>query len=877
LKQNMRNKFLITSLFFLACLPSIAQQTIAPIEDAMVYRGNVTNNYGSDLKLQVKKTEGSAITRNAYLKFDLTGITVGQVGKATLRLYCNNKAFDSVQSVMAVYATSNAWTESTINWNNAPLLNTTLATTVIVSKFSYYEWDVTEYIKQSIPLGNLTSLAVADVNSSNNLVEFSSKEATNKPQLVITSVPDPVNVAYYLDGVGGDDNNNGTSIATAWKTLNKINAASLSTGSKIYLKSGQSFNGLLNISNSGTSANPVVIDVYGGTAPATINGKGQPAAVFAYNRSYIELKNLIVTNFRQGVIAANEVFSAIIIMNENAGVLNHIYLDKIKVDSVNSSTDENESNTVYNGGVQFFSTGTRVPSSFNDVSIKNCLFQNLSRTGCNFRSDWDLRNVNTTFGQDLGDGRTDNWTPNTNVVIQDNVFRKIGGNGLIVRVAFKALVEGNFFDSCGTTISGNAVFNFNTDSTIYQFNEAKNTVYNNGDTDARGIDSDFRTKHTVIQYNYLHNNGLGGVVATGGDQTTGQIPQRFNIGTVIRYNLIENNDRQGISFSGAIDGLDVYNNTIYADATHSDVLIVRSAIWAVAPKNLRFKNNIFYFLGNNLSYFFANGSTYNFTNNLFYGNHPGTEPADAGKILGDPKFSNPGNNGDGYKYLAGSSALNSGVLIPNNGGRDYYGGTVSATTIPNVGMYNGPAVSGSLPVTLLNFFANKLGNNASLSWSTSSEQNALRFEVESSKDGSTFYKIGEVKATGNSSSLVGYSYTDASFLKGVIYYRLKQIDLDGRFVLSAVRRLNFDASTAKLSLFPNPADKEITIDLNASNDVPVLITIYDVQGKKVKEQSSSSASNITLNISGLLRGVYSLQVNKAITNEVLGKARFLKQ
>ncbi len=99
---------------------------------------------------------------------------------------------------------------------------------------------------------------------------------------------------------------------------------------------------------------------------------------------------------------------------------------------------------------------------------------------------------------------------------------------------------------------------------VFQFNEAQRTVFNSGDTDARGIDSDFRTKNTIIQYNYLHDNGLGGVVATGGNEVGG-IPTRFNLNTVIRYNIIENNARQGMHFSGNLIGCEVYNNIFYAD------------------------------------------------------------------------------------------------------------------------------------------------------------------------------------------------------------------------------------------------------------------------------------------------------------------------
>ena len=61
----------------------------------------------------------------------------------------------------------------------------------------------------------------------------------------------------------------------------------------------------------------------------------------------------------------------------------------------------------------------------------------------------------------------------------------------------------------------------------------------------------------------MHNNGKGGFVATGGPQSPGFFPERFNKGTVVRYNILENNDLQGMHFSGNIDGLEVYNNVLY--------------------------------------------------------------------------------------------------------------------------------------------------------------------------------------------------------------------------------------------------------------------------------------------------------------------------
>lgn len=83
------------------------------------------------------------------------------------------------------------------------------------------------------------------------------------------------------------------------------------------------------------------------------------------------------------------------------------------------------------------------------------------------------------------------------------MFERAGGNALIVRVAQDPLIEYNYFNQNGIKCSGNAAFNYNTDGAVWQYNESCFTKKNVGDADAGGLDSDFRSKNTIIQYNYL--------------------------------------------------------------------------------------------------------------------------------------------------------------------------------------------------------------------------------------------------------------------------------------------------------------------------------------------------------------------------------------
>ncbi|MFS8083447.1 MAG: hypothetical protein ACMG51_08350, partial [Ginsengibacter sp.] len=97
----------------------------------------------------------------------------------------------------------------------------------------------------------------------------------------------------------------------------------------------------------------------------------------------------------------------------------------------------------------------------------------------------------------------------------------------------------------------------------------------------------------------------------------------------------------------------------------------------------------------------------------------------------------------------------------------------------------------SLPVTITNFDGVLQNGNALLTWSTATEINNKGFELQKSMDGQTFTDIGFMAGHGNSSQVHNYSYTDEKVLSGSNYYRLKQIDMDGRFTYSSIIKLDY--------------------------------------------------------------------------------------
>ncbi len=145
--------------------------TFTPTADAYVSALYPTANYGTASQL---RADGSPVT-TSYLRFSVSGLG-GSVAQATLRVYANS-ALDT--GIAARRVVSNTWSESTLTYDNAPAPGTLIASSNVISANTWVTWDVSSYV-----VGNGTySFAL----SSSNLTALSmaSREATNKPQLVI--------------------------------------------------------------------------------------------------------------------------------------------------------------------------------------------------------------------------------------------------------------------------------------------------------------------------------------------------------------------------------------------------------------------------------------------------------------------------------------------------------------------------------------------------------------------------------------------------------------------------------------------------------------------------------------------------------------------
>jgi hypothetical protein len=171
-----------------------------------------------------------------------------------------------------------------------------------------------------------------------------------------------------------------------------------------------------------------------------------------------------------------------------------------------------------------------------------------------------------------------------------------------------------------------------------------------------------------------------------------------------------------------------------------------------------------------------------------------------------------------------------------------------------------PGTGTTLPVTLLSFNGHREGKAVKLEWKTASELNGDRFEIETSKDINQFYTIGTVRSRGNTVTEQQYSFTDNIPVKGVNYYRLKQVDIDGRVVYSNTVSIIFDEKGTPVIAYPNPTREKLTIEL-AQPVQSMTLQILTLEGKLVRQLETGAVQRYeTIDTRDLSNGVYVLQI-----------------
>ena len=181
----------------------------------------------------------------------------------------------------------------------------------------------------------------------------------------------------------------------------------------------------------------------------------------------------------------------------------------------------------------------------------------------------------------------------------------------------------------------------------------------------------------------------------------------------------------------------------------------------------------------------------------------------------------------------------------------------------NIIMLDNITVAATLPVSLVNFNAQRNGKVNDLSWKTSMEQNTSRFIIERSTDGGHNYTdIGQVAAAANSNTERSYHFTDRTPVKGINYYRLRIVDINSVFKYSDIKNVR-NEGTADFSFAPNPVQQQMKIKLDADKADKGFVTITDMSGKQVYSNNITVAegtNNLIIETGKFSSGLYIITI-----------------
>jgi hypothetical protein len=170
-----------------------------------------------------------------------------------------------------------------------------------------------------------------------------------------------------------------------------------------------------------------------------------------------------------------------------------------------------------------------------------------------------------------------------------------------------------------------------------------------------------------------------------------------------------------------------------------------------------------------------------------------------------------------------------------------------------------------LPMTVDQFQGSYANGFTQLVWTAFTQLNIDHFDIERSRDGADFRKIGTVNTFDNITNTINYSYSDLTAEKGSNYYRLAMIDKDGNYTYSKMITVTADIKGISVSVvYPNPFSKRVQVRVECINPELITIRVLDNSGTVVRtqlEHVTKGENNIVIqNVAELPGGVYFLEV-----------------
>lgn len=245
------------------------------------------------------------------------------------------------------------------------------------------------------------------------------------------------------------------------------------------------------------------------------------------------------------------------------------------------------------------------------------------------------------------------------------------------------------------------------------------------------------------------------------------------------------------------------------------------------------------------------------------------------------------NGGDDITIETGGGLVVTSVSYGSEGGNnealarspDFTGAFVAHSSIATNPVDFSPGKDNTdntnLPINLISFNAQKIKQQVALSWETAAEINNDYMAVERSQDGRTFVEIGRVQGAGTTTTPQNYRFIDEAPLAGVNYYRLRQVDFDGRTEYHQVVSVNMGGATSSIRILPNPVNDFTSLQLDQAFEQDTQVRIYDLTGRVVFANNwAAGQQQLDLNLSFLANGSYVIRIEN---QEEIITERFVKQ
>ncbi len=521
---------------------------------------------------------------------------------------------------------------------------------------------------------------------------------------------------YYIDAANGNDDNNGTSESTPWKSFVNVEKLELTAGQQVLLKAGCTWNEeKLMIKNAkGTAEAPVILGRYGEGKDPVINGNGSPwldgkiavssrkkedvAAVHVQNSEYITIQNLEVTNWESdagdlmGEAGGSVVYdqsksmlTGILVENRDAGEIKGVVIKDNYVHDVNGYMSQNgsEGHKKGSGGIMALVTGGDVESYYTGLKITGNKVEKVCHEAIYMESCWAARVlVGGAGSQQAGSKKWVGWP---DVYVAHNYVNDVAGDGIVLINADGGVAEYNLITASASeqwnykrNPAHAAIWMWDCNNVTMQYNEAAHTT---STQDGMAFDCDYGNQNVMYQYNYSHDNKGGFWMACPGPYYTVNAVVRYNVS--VNDGLFDGSRIVHIGEYGSI-GNQVYNNTMYWNTGYKNIKAVEQGTWTwnvggydVAAKSsgTDIYNNIF--CGD--SVLFENHEGVRYDSNCVWGGSEAVYPLDedVNAVVANPSFVNVKDYTDGgFQDSQVTLGTANGMKLAQNSpcinaGRDY--------------------------------------------------------------------------------------------------------------------------------------------------------------------------------------------------------------